>query len=210
MTPQAILFDLDGTLTDPGIGIKNSLRYALRKFGLSPLPEETLDAFIGPPLLDSFSKYCGVNEKDSKILLQYYREYFSAKGLFENSVYAEIPELLKILLDQGKSLFVATSKPEPYARKILEHFKIAKFFCFIGGSTMDEKRTEKSEVISYVLKENNLSPDQCLMVGDRCYDIEGAHKCGLQAAAVLYGYGSEAELSTADYIIHFPLELLEI
>ncbi|MBQ4093290.1 MAG: HAD hydrolase-like protein, partial [Firmicutes bacterium] len=135
------LFDLDGTLTDPGLGIKNSIRYALNKHGLLPLSDDTLNRFIGPPLLDSFQKYCGVNEEEAILLLKYYREYFTQKGMFENKVYPGITELLAELINRGKELFVATSKPEPFAIQILEHFELASFFSFIGGSTLDEKRT---------------------------------------------------------------------
>lgn len=204
------LFDLDGTLTDPGLGIKNSIRYALCKMGKPILPDETLDAFIGPPLLDSFQKYCNATPEEAETLLQYYREYFKEKGMFENLVYPGIPEVLAKLKSQGAALYVATSKPEPFAKQILEHFDLASYFTFIGGSTLDETRTKKEEVIRYVLQENGLNADACLMVGDRYYDIEGARSCGMKVAAVLFGYGSREELKTADYLIESPAELAEI
>ena len=205
-----ILFDLDGTLTDPGMGITNSILFALKKDGLPLLSREELYPFIGPPLIDSFQKYCGVTLEKAQLLLKYYREYFTEKGMFENTVYPGIPAVLEMLQKQGIRLFVATSKPEPFAVRILEHFNLADYFSFIGGSTLDEKRTDKAGVIDYVLKENALSPKETLMVGDRCYDIEGARKCNIAVAAVLFGYGDYEELKTADYIIDKPDDLLKI
>lgn len=204
------LFDLDGTLTDPGVGIKNSIRYALTKRGLPPLEEKELDAFIGPPLLDSFEKYCHVSREESKELLTAYREYFSVKGLFENQVYDGIPKTLERLRAMGASLFVATSKPEPFARQILEHFDLARYFDFIGGSTMDETRTDKADVIAYVLEQTGIDPRASVMVGDRIYDIRGGAACGLSTVGVLYGYGSREELSDADWLIADPWQMTEL
>lgn len=205
-----VLFDLDGTLTDPGLGIKNSIRYALHKQNRPVPSEETLNAFIGPPLIETFMKYCGVNRTEAESLLMDYREYFKEKGMFENKVYPDIEKTLATLKEQGVYLYVATSKPEPFATRILEHFGLAEYFDFIGGSTLNETRTKKEEVIAYVLEKNRLTPTDCLMVGDRYYDIEGARKCGLKVAAVLFGYGDREELSSADYIVSTPMELLEI
>jgi phosphoglycolate phosphatase len=210
MTFKNYLFDLDGTLTDPGLGITNSILYALKKHGFPLLPKEELYKFIGPPLLDSFEKYCDATPEEAKKLLAYYREYFTEKGMFENTVYPGIKQTLSRLKESGAALFVATSKPEPFAKQILEHFDLAKYFTFIGGSTLDETRTKKEEVIAYVLNENGLVPGDCLMVGDRYYDIEGAHCCGLAVAAVLFGYGNSEELKTADYLIETPEALLRI
>ena len=179
MNYRNYLFDLDGTLTDPGLGIKNSIRYALENFGLSPLSEEVLNEFIGPPLLDSFVRYCHVTEEDSKALLALYREYFSVTGLFENTVYEGVPRMLSSLKERGAALFLATSKPEPYALRILEHFQLDVFFDFVGGSTMDETRTAKDEVISYVMEKTGISPTESVMVGDRKYDILGGKACGM-------------------------------
>ncbi|MBQ8894006.1 MAG: HAD family hydrolase [Clostridia bacterium] len=204
------LFDLDGTLTDPETGIKNSILYALVKCGLPPLTGDTLNAFIGPPLLDSFQIYCGVSPENAKILLQYYREYFKEKGMFENTVYPGIKETLQALKKRGSRLYIATSKPEPFAKQILEHFNLMEYFSFVGGSTLDETRTKKEEVIQYVLKECDLNPADCLMVGDRYYDIEGARSCGIMVAAVLFGYGDADELKTADYLIDEAKNLLII
>ncbi len=205
-----ILFDLDGTLTDPGPGIKNSIRYALKKEQLPPLPEETLNAFIGPPLIDSFMKYCGASAEEARHLTDVYREYFREKGLYENTVYPGIPEVLQKLKERGFRLYLATSKPEPFAKIILEHFGLAGLFTFIGGATMEETRTKKDEVIQYVLEENRLIKEECLMVGDRSYDIDGAHQCGLCAIGVLYGYGTIQELKDAEAWAQNPEELLDI
>ena len=208
MTYKNVLFDLDGTLTDPALGIKNSIRYALNKQNRPVLNDENLNAFIGPPLIDTFMKFCDVTRKEAESLVADYREYFRSKGMFENKVYPMIPEMLTALKKDGCSLFVATSKPEPFAKTILEHFDLAKYFDFIGGSTLQETRTTKTEVIEYVLKENQLNVKDCLMVGDRCYDIEGAKNCNIKVAAVLFGYGDKEELKDADFIIASPMELL--
>jgi phosphoglycolate phosphatase len=204
------LFDLDGTLTDPGLGIKNSIRYALDKAGLPALDDATLNCFIGPPLLDSFQKYCGATPDEAKELVRLYREYFSVTGLFENEVYRGVPELLDELCRRGAKVFLATSKPELFAVKILEHFDLMKYFTFAGGSTMDETRTAKAEVIDYVLKSANIKAEESVMVGDRKYDIEGGEKCGLDTVGVTFGYGTESEFANADYIINSPEELLNI
>ncbi len=205
-----LLFDLDGTLTDPGLGIKNSIRYALNKRDLPSLTEKELDCFIGPPLLDSFEKYCCVSREEAMELLAAYREYFSTKGLFENQVYGEISKTLERLREMGFRLFVATSKPEPFAKQILEHFDLAKYFSFIGGSTMDETRTEKADVIAYVLEQTGIEPAESVMVGDRIYDIQGGQACGLFTVGVLYGYGSCEELSHADWLVKSPWELTKL
>lgn len=204
------LFDLDGTLTDPGLGIKNSIRYALDKAGLPTLDDATLNFFIGPPLLDSFQKYCGATPDEAKELVRLYREYFSVTGLFENEVYRGVPELLDELCRRGARVFLATSKPELFAVKILEHFDLMKYFTFAGGSTMDETRTAKADVIDYVLKSANIKAEESVMVGDRKYDIEGGEKCGLDTVGVTFGYGTESEFADADYIINSPEELLNI
>ena len=202
-----ILFDLDGTLTDPGLGIKNSIRYALDKRGLSSLPEEVLDCFIGPPLVDSFEQYCHVSRQEAEVLLRTYREYFSVTGLFENRVYDGIPQLLERLSDKGYRLCLTTSKPEIFATQILEHFDLSRYFTYIGGSTMDGSRVEKEDVIAYVMERLELSPEDTVMVGDRIYDVRGGAACGLATVGVLYGYGDAGELSGADWLVETPAQL---
>lgn len=197
MKRHTFLFDLDGTLTDPGLGITNSILYALGKME-APIPKrEALYPFIGPPLLDSFRKYCGMSEADAARALSLYREYFSVQGLFENEVYPGIPAMLARLADAGARLCVATSKPEPFARRILDHFDLAKFFSFSGGSGLDGARGKKSDVIAYVLAETGASSPDAVMIGDRLHDVEGAAACGLPAVGVLWGYGSRRELTDA-------------
>ena len=205
-----ILFDLDGTLTDPALGITNSILYALEQTYRPCPPREELYFFIGPPLVDSFRDYCKISTEEARRMVDIYREYFSVKGLFENTVYEGIPETLATLKANGAHLFLATSKPEHFAIQILDHFDLSKYFDFIGGSTMEETRTKKEDVIQYVLDTNKLDPTETLMVGDRIYDVEGAKYCNLSSAAVLYGYGSKEELSQADYILSTPEELLNI
>lgn len=204
------LFDLDGTLTDPGVGIKNSIKYALDKFGLPCPPDSILNEFIGPPLLDSFKKYCGASEDDAKTLLLYYREYFGVKGYLENSLYPDTVPLLEAIRKEGGKIFLATSKPEFYALKILDHFGLSVYFDFCAGNDMNEARASKASVITYVLEQTGIDPAESVMVGDRCYDIIGAHTCSLPVAAVLHGYGSKEELKDAEYILERFTDLLYI
>ena len=193
-----ILFDLDGTLTDPAVGITDSVSYALRGMGVIPPPREDLYKFIGPPLLDSFARYYGFDDEDCRRALTLYREYFAQKGIFDNRPYDGITDMLQRLADSSKKLCVATSKPEKYAVRILEHFDMARYFDFIGGASMDETRSKKRDVIQYVLDTCGLAADgTAVMVGDREHDMTGARLCGIDCIGVLYGYGSEAELSSA-------------
>ena len=207
------LFDLDGTLTDPALGITNSFIYALKSFGMEIPSYERLCTFIGPPLIQTFETQFGFNMAQCQEGVKKYREYFSQKGLFENTAYDKIPELLEELKKQGKHLLVATSKPEEYSVKILEHFNLSSYFDFICGSNMDESRSKKEEVIEYALtKIGNPSKDQVLMIGDREYDIIGAKKNGLKSCGVLFGYGSKQELEKAgaDFIAPTVMDILKI
>ncbi len=200
MNYKHILFDLDGTLTDPGEGITNSVMYALKKFNINETDRSKLYKFIGPPLLDSFEKYYGFTPDESKQALLYYREYFTKGGMFENKVYEGVEDMLITLRERGKKLYVATSKPEVYSVKILEHFGLSKYFEFIGGSTLDEKgRIHKADVIEYVLENAKIKDKStAIMIGDRHFDVEGAKKCGLDSVGVLYGYGDRDELTAAN------------
>ncbi len=198
MNFQTILFDLDGTLTDPGIGITNSVMYALQKYGITVNDRSTLYKFIGPPLWESFERYYGFSEAEAKKAVGYYREHFSVTGLFENTVYDGIDAMLAALENAGKTLLVATSKPEVFAEQILEHFDLAKYFAFIGGSELDGARVNKDAVIRYVLEMNGVTDlSTAVMVGDREHDILGAKKAGIASAGVLFGYGSRFELEAA-------------
>ena len=194
-----ILFDLDGTLTDSAPGITNSAAYALKSFGIDAKPSE-LTAFVGPPLIDSFKRYYGMDDEQAKRAVTAFREYFVSRGMFENNPYPGVADMLAELKAAGKTLIVATSKPEPFAKKILAHFGLDGYFDLIAGSTLDETRTEKTDVIAYAIGTAGLDTAAMLMVGDRCYDIDGAHALGIDAMGVLYGYGTEAELSAAEHI----------
>lgn len=193
-----ILFDLDGTLTDPGEGITNSVAYSLQKYGIEVSDKTSLYKFIGPPLIDSYMKYYSFSKEQSVTAVKYYREYFRDRGIFENSVYEGVPQLLEKLNQKGKKIILATSKPEEFAKQILEHFGIDKYFYFVAGATMDETRSQKHEVIAYVLEKCKIWDTQsAVMVGDREMDISGAKRLNLQAIGVLYGYGDRLELENA-------------
>ena len=208
-----LFFDLDGTLTDPAEGITNSFIHAYKYFGMEVPDYKTLCSYIGPPLLDTFKNSFGFSEEKAKEGVKVYREYFSTKGLFENSVYEGIPSILENLLKNGKTLVVATSKPEIYSIKILNHFNLAKYFTFICGSNEDESRSKKDEVIKYALEKCQISDNsKVLMIGDRMHDIIGAKKNGIKSCGVLYGYGSKEELiyEGADFIAKDLVELEKI
>ena len=200
---EYLFFDLDGTHTDPALGITNSFIHALKYFGMEIPSYKTLCTFIGPPLPDTFKTQFGFDDTKAAEGVKKYREYFATKGLLENSVYPGIPELLAELKKAGKKLVVATSKPEEYSVRIIEHFGLSQYFENICGSLMNESRSKKDEVISYAIERNNISDkSKILMIGDRKHDILGAKKVGLKSCGVLFGYGSQEELETAgaDYI----------
>ncbi len=193
-----ILFDLVGTLTDPAVGITTSVAYALKKFGIEVKDISDLNHFIGPPLLDSFMADYGFSKEKAQTAIDYYRERFRVKGLYENVVYDGVPEMLEKLKNGGKKLVLATSKPEPFAREIMRHFGLDKYFEFIAGSNFDGTRTAKAEVIEYALESADISDKSaCIMIGDREHDIIGANKTGLDSIGVLYGFGSKDELQSA-------------
>ena len=195
---NTILFDLDGTLTDPGLGITNSAAYALKKHGIEVADRTVLYPFIGPPLLDSFQRFYGFSEDQSEQAVADYREYFREKGLFENEVYSGVEELLQHLKESGKRLIIATSKPEEFAVKILKHFGLASYFDYIVGATMDSSRSKKGDVIAYALEVCGITDKtDVVMVGDREHDVLGAKENGLDSVGVLYGYGSREELEKA-------------
>lgn len=193
-----VLFDLDGTLTDPGEGITNSVAYALNKFNIKVEDKKELYNFIGPPLIDSFMKYYGMNYEDGLKAVEYYREYFGVTGIFENTMFDGIPELLDSIKKSGRKISLATSKPEQYAVRILEHFDLTKYFDFIGAATMDESRSKKVDVITYTLDKLGVTDkSEVVMIGDRHHDIDGANQNGLDSIGVLFGYGDRNELEKA-------------
>jgi len=193
-----ILFDLDGTLTNPEIGITTSVMYALEKFNIKVEDRKELHPFIGPPLLYSFQTYYGLTEEESELAVKYYRERFSVKGLYENEVYDGVEKLLQQLKNSGKKLIIATSKPEEFTIKILKHFDLYKYFDFVAGATMDGSRGEKADVIRYALEISGIEDkSQAIMIGDRKYDILGAKENGLDSIGVLFGFGDYKELTEA-------------
>ena len=210
---DTILFDLDGTLSDTFEGITNSVAHALKKFNIDVADKRVLIPFIGPPLYESCMVYYGFSKADALKAVEYYREYYADKGIFECFLYDGVAETLRTLYTCGKRLVLATSKPEIFAERILQKFDLAQFFCFVAGATLDSARVAKVDVIKYALEScgaENLK--RCLMVGDRKHDIAGAKANGLSSAGVLYGYGGEDELrqAGADYILHNFSQLLEI
>jgi len=194
-----ILIDLDGTLTDPKVGITTSARYGLEKIGHPISDEINIDWIIGPPLKASLAKILNV-EADHVLAeqaLMGYRERFAVKGLYENHVFEGVAETLAELKRRGYRLFVATAKPTVYAKQILEHFDLAQYFTDVYGSELNGDRTNKAELIQYILAQQQLQADQCMMVGDREHDIFGARHNGIETIAVSYGYGSQEELEVA-------------
>lgn len=210
---QYYFFDLDGTLIDTERGITNSVKYVLERYHIKEYDIETLRKFIGPPLGESFQKYFGFPAEKSGELIECYREYYSAGGMYEAEVYGGIETLLERLREAGKVLAVATSKPEHFARIILGRFGLAKYFSCIAGATMGESRSSKEDVIAYALSKCGVKErTQAVMVGDREHDIYGAGKKGLDSVGVLFGFGSRAELEAAgaDYIVNTPEEIMNI
>ncbi len=212
MKYENIFFDLDGTLTDSGEGIMNSVQYALKKFGIEESDRENLRLFIGPPLIDSFMRCYGFDHEKAVKAVEYYREYFAPKGIYENRPYDGIPEMMAALKTEGKKLYLATSKPEPYATEIVRHFGLIEFLDGLYGSTMTEKRTKKEDVIAYALEQTGLDKDEVVMVGDRNHDIIGAKANGVCSVGVLFGYGSREELTEAgaDVIVETVNDLRNI
>ena len=196
---QNILIDLDGTLTDPKVGITTSARYGLEKVGHTISEDTNIDWIIGPPLKASLAKILNVDADDTlaEQALMAYRERFAVTGLYENHVFEGVAETLVELKRRGYRLFLATAKPTVYAKQILEHFNLAQYFTEIYGSELNGDRTNKGELIQYILEQQGIQADQCIMVGDREHDIFGARHNGIESIAVKYGYGSEIELQQA-------------
>lgn len=205
MAFSTILLDLDGTITDPYIGITNGVMYAYEKLGLEVPERESLRSFIGPPLMVEFTRR-GFPEEQAREAVRLYREYYGRTGLFENKLIPGTEEFLQELKRMGKRVCLATSKPEEFSVRILEKFGVLKYFDFIGAATMDGSRGSKLEVIQYVLDSTGAKPQECLMVGDRMHDIVGAHDAGMKCAAVLVGFGSREEF--AEYRADFVCETL--
>lgn len=210
MIPGAVFFDLDGTITESGTGITKSVAYALQKQGIVETDQAKLNLFVGPPLLQSFQDYYGFTPEQARKGVEDYREYYAVKGIFENRVYDGVEPMLRTLRDAGRRCVLATAKPEHYAVLILEHFGLDRYFEAVCGATMDERRTNKTEVIAYALRKTGVT--QAVMVGDREHDILGAKAYGLASVGVLYGYGSREELEAAgaDRIAASPREAAQL
>lgn len=203
---KAIFFDLDGTLTESGEGITKSVQYALEKIGKPEEDLEKLKVFVGPPLMEQFMKYAGVDEATGRKAVEFYRERYEVKGIYENHPYEGVEKMLQELKRKGYILAVASSKPEYYVTQILDYFKLSSYFDAVVGSEMNGARTSKSEVIEEALKRINMSDkrNEVLMVGDKEHDVLGARAAGLDCVAVAYGYGTQEELTEAN-----PLKIVD-
>lgn len=222
---QYLLFDLDGTLTDPKEGITTSVQYALHSFGIEEPDLDKLTPFIGPPLKDSFMEAYGFDEKQAEEAIEKYREWFRPKGIFQNNIYPGIREMLKKLKGQGKVLAVASSKPQVFVEQILHHFEIYEYFSVIVGSELDGRRGTKEEVVEEALRrlaeeengrvsteketENGRAMAETVMIGDRKFDVAGGKEHGLVTVGVTFGYSPEGELEEAnpDYLVDSVEEL---
>ncbi len=208
-----ILFDLDGTVTDPEVGITLSVAYSLKHFGIEVEDVRSLRKFIGPPLHESYIDFYGFSREKAMEAVKKYRERFAETGIFENEPYEGIHQLLSKLKDAGFTLAIASSKPEVFTKRIIEHFDLSPYFTEVCGSELDGNRTNKAEVITYALEKlGSPSPESVVMIGDRHHDIVGAKKNGLTSIGVLYGFGDEAELreAGADHIAATVQEIGEI
>lgn len=203
---RAVLFDLDGTLTASAEGITKSVQYALHRLGIEETDLKKLEAFVGPPLLEQFMAAYGMDLQTARQAVVYYRERYSAEGMYENHLYQGIPELLQDLKKRGYILGVASSKAGMYVQQILDHFQISSYFTVIEGSQMDGSRLSKGEVIQEALKKLKMENkrEQVVMVGDRKYDIFGAKEAGIDCVAVAYGYGDIQELEQAGPVMIVP------
>ncbi len=195
---DTILFDLDGTLTDSGLGITKAVQYALGQMGYEVPPRENLFSFIGPPLHKSFQKHYGMNEATSLEAVRQFRVYYNQMGgILENEVYPGIRELLSELKKAGKRLMIATSKPQAAAELVMRHFGLDDWVPEIIGGTDDPARNTKGKVIAWCLREYGVDPKTAIMVGDREHDIQGAAENGIPAIGITWGYGDRAELQSA-------------
>lgn len=204
-----ILWDLDGTITDPKEGIFKCIQYALEKFGVTPPSADSLDWCIGPPLTLCFRQLAPNSTEDEvNLLIDFYRERFAVTGLYENKLYPQIKEILSEVAKTKKQL-LATSKPHIFANRIMNHFELSQYFQQIYGSELNGERSDKSELIAYILKLEKISPEDVYMIGDRKHDIIGAKNNGVESIGVTWGYGGREELlaAEADLIFDNPTDL---
>lgn len=184
-----LLFDLDGTIIEPKEGILNSIRYAADTMGVVVPSDEELHQFIGPPIMDSFQEKLGLSYAQALEAVGYFRAYYAKTGIHQNALFPYVDELLKQLKDQGYTLFVATSKPTLFAKEILKDHQLDDLFVEIVGCNMDNSRSDKAEIIAYILEQYSLEAKDCLMIGDTKYDIIGANKHGMATVGVHWGHG---------------------
>ena len=209
---KVVLFDLDGTLSDPKIGITKSVQHALQKAGVMVNDLDELEPFIGPPLQVSFQEIYGFNDTQITRAIRDYRERFTERGMFENKLYEDIPALLAQLKQQGYILTIATSKPTVFAEQIIKYFQLESYFDLVVGSHLDGSRSAKGEIIAEVLQQLDSYPkDQFIMIGDRKYDLIGARENQIDAIGVTYGFGSLEELKNEEptYIVDHVNDLLK-
>ncbi|MFB2516629.1 HAD family hydrolase [Lysinibacillus sp. OTC-L20] len=209
---KVVLFDLDGTLSDPKIGITKSVQHALQKAGVMVNDLDELEPFIGPPLQVSFQEIYGFNDTQITQAIRDYRERFTERGMFENKLYEDIPALLAHLKQQGYILTIATSKPTVFAEQIIKYFQLESYFDLVVGSHLDGSRSAKGEIIAEVLQQLDSYPkEQFIMIGDRKYDLIGARENQIDAIGVTYGFGSLEELKNEEpiYIVDHVNDLLK-
>ncbi len=208
---DTILFDLDGTLTDPQEGITKSVQYALRKHGIEVEDRTKLLPFIGPPLLYSFQHFYGLSEEKAREAIGYYREYFERDGMYDNRAFDGMADILKMLKEKGKTLIVATSKPTIFADPIVRHYGMGEYFKEIIGASTDGTRTEKGQVIAEALRYTDSPKEAILMIGDREHDVIGAREHGIDVLNVGFGYGTEEEreIHKPDYYCETVADLAE-
>ena len=214
---DCIAFDLDGTLTDPAAGLVQGFIYAFRKMGIAYGSAEALRKYIGPPLLETWQKDLGLDFDEAERMVLIFREYYNVYGWWDNKIYPGIEKMLSELKKMGKTLVLATSKPEDTAKSVLKLFGIDKYFDFIGGADGHKDRDKKWEVLEYSLKNVGIEPtspnkERCIMIGDRMFDAEGARIFGIDSLGVLWGHGSLDELTEAGfkYLAKTPDEVLEL
>ena len=210
---QYILFDLDGTLTDSGEGITKAVQYALKYFGIEVDDLNELKKFVGPPLRDSYKNFYDFDDEKAELGIKKFREYYTDTGIYENSVYDGVEETLKSLKNSGKTLIIATSKPEAHANIVLDHFDLSKYFDFICGADFEETRVKKGDVIKYAIESAGIEDlSKVIMVGDREHDIIGAKENKIKSIGVLYGYGDVLELTQAraDFVVEKPQDIIDI
>ena len=210
---ETVFFDLDGTLTEPSGGIMDSVEYALSKWNIKVADRNELRRFIGPPLVYSFKEFYGFGEEDAAKAVAYYREHFKKEGIYNNEVYADTVPVLEALKQAGKKIALATSKPEQFAKIILEHFDLAKYFDHICGATMDNSRNTKEAVLEYAMNSAGIADKStAVMVGDRHHDIDGANFCKIDSIGVRYGFAEERELEDAGatYVVDELRDILGI